>query len=164
MYENWANEFWSRVKKARGSKRCWEWTGSRLRGGYGYLSASKKIPSTIKTLYAHRVSWEIANDKPIPEGLEVRHSCNNAGCVNPAHLSVGTHQDNERDKALSRINGGDPAQLDVAIMNYKLAPYVVSIRAEYAAGGVSYQALADRYDVAVTAIGSVVRRASYRHL
>lgn len=33
----------------------------------------------------------------IPDGLLVRHSCDVGMCVNPDHLSVGTHADNKSD-------------------------------------------------------------------
>ena len=45
----------------------------------------------------HRVAWEAHNAEPIPEGMVVMHSCDNRECFNPAHLSVGTQQENIHD-------------------------------------------------------------------
>ncbi len=46
--------------------------------------------------YIHRVSYE-AYKGSIAPGLVVRHSCDTPCCVNPDHLSVGTHVDNAMD-------------------------------------------------------------------
>lgn len=92
MHEEWAERFWSRVSKTEETAACWLWIGSRLPKGYGRFYPAVKVG-----LYAHRVSWEIANGRPVPEGLHVMHACDNPSCVNPAHLSVGTRSDNMRD-------------------------------------------------------------------
>ena len=83
--------FWSKVSKGA-PDACWEWQGWRCRG-YGQIRESDRRSRALK---AHRVSWALHNGS-IPDGLVVRHRCDNPGCVNPAHLELGTQADNVRD-------------------------------------------------------------------
>lgn len=73
---------------------CWEWRGRRLPGGYGTIPH----PKGSTWLYLHRLMYE-RYVGPIPEGLFIRHKCDNPPCSNPAHLEPGTHADNMRDMA-----------------------------------------------------------------
>lgn len=74
---------------------CWIWMGgTQIIGGsrtYGRLWVGGKM------VRAHRVSYEVYNG-PIPDGMLVCHRCDIQPCVNPAHLFLGTHKDNENDK------------------------------------------------------------------
>jgi hypothetical protein len=55
----------------------------------------------MEPCYAHRVPYTL-NVGPIPVGLDVLHSCDNPLCVNPAHLSPGTYQQNMADRMAKR--------------------------------------------------------------
>ncbi|MFN3558922.1 MAG: HNH endonuclease signature motif containing protein [Brevundimonas sp.] len=82
-----------------GPNDCWPWTGPIMARGnrsqanlpYGIVRFRGMRP------YAHRLAWMIANDRPIPKGQVMRHSCHNPTCCNPAHLSLGTVADNNAD-------------------------------------------------------------------
>lgn len=80
--------FWPKVNKTNG---CWEWLGFRNRDGYGYIVVGRA------TKRAHRVSWELAHGKAVPDGLVVCHACDNPSCVRPGHLFIGTQRDNRYD-------------------------------------------------------------------
>lgn len=74
---------------------CWQWTGSVDVDGYGRLTIKRNGKRT--DVRAHRASFETYVGA-IPEGMVVRHSCDNPGCINPLHLEVGSHADNAADK------------------------------------------------------------------
>ena len=71
---------------------CWM-TDYRLCRGYPYIS------QVNRDVRLSRVVWEAHNAEPIPQGMVVMHSCDNPGCINPQHLSVGTQSDNMKDCA-----------------------------------------------------------------
>lgn len=85
-----SNRFWEKVDIA-GDNDCWEWMACKMGNGYGKIRWPKRL------IGAHRVSWMIANNKDIPNGMCVLHRCDNPGCMNPNHLFLGTHADNMQD-------------------------------------------------------------------
>lgn len=83
------------------SDGCWLWKGSKKSklpyGGFTFRSKNK---------IAHRASWEIYRGE-IPSDLLVLHRCDVPGCVNPDHLFLGTHLDNQRDKVTKGRHKGE---------------------------------------------------------
>lgn len=62
--------------------------------GKGYLL--RRDPERKRNEYAHRTAYRNAFGE-IPKGAVIRHSCDNRWCVNPDHLSIGSHKDNTAD-------------------------------------------------------------------
>jgi len=54
-----------------------------------------------KKVGAHRAAYEKKYGE-IPKGMLVCHSCDNPKCVNPDHLFLGSHKDNNHDAALKK--------------------------------------------------------------
>lgn len=143
--------FWRYVE--RGAD-CWEWTGSRS-DGYGTLRTDR---SCIK---AHRVSW-ILHKGPVPEGSVIRHRCDNAGCVNPDHLELGTQRDNMRDamvrgRLTNRVRGEQHYRARLT------AAAVARIR-ELAAAGRSRASIAREFEIAQVTVWRVLTGQSWRHV
>ena len=76
---------------------CLVWTATKDPKGYGRMWLDGKLVG------AHRYAWERANG-PIPEGMQVDHTCYNRACANLDHLRLATNQENRSN--LSGAVGG----------------------------------------------------------
>lgn len=132
---------------------CIPWMADISRYGYGRLRVLVNGKST--RMLAHRAAYELEFG-PIPEGLFVRHRCDNRKCVNPSHLFLGTNEENTQDRhqkgrnAIGEANG-----------NAKLAEEDVR---QIMASELSCTEAASVYGVNKTTISSIRRGKSWRHI
>lgn len=139
--------FLSRVS-IKGPNECWLWTGCTYNCGYGSFKWRGKMRG------ANRVAWEIANAQDIPEGMDVLHSCDVPLCVNPMHLSLGTHTDNMLDKIRKQrctVSSLTPDQ-------------VRAVRKLLAEDKLTQIEIAKQFGVANGVISQIKCRRTYRHV
>lgn len=121
---------------------CWEWTGAKNSYGYGMVLSGKKL------LRAHRVMYEMTFDD-IPSGMFVMHSCDNPGCVNPDHLSLGTPLSNSNDMVLKGRSHGSRKNLPRGVS--KVSGYNKWMAQSWFNGKTHYGGCFDSIELAATA-------------
>ena len=137
-------DFWARVDRAA-SGECWLWTGRLTPGGYGIWSGAG-------THLAHRFSLAMKTGYYPPSDLPVLHSCDHRACVNPGHLTLGTHDENMRQMVLRGRHGHGLLTADA----------VVRVLHNYYMDGEPIDILALAHEVSPSVIRRIVRGESYR--
>jgi hypothetical protein len=85
-------KFFDKIDRSTHPKGCWIFKGPIASNGYGQVSFVRPI----RHIRTHRLAMMLQLG-PLPKDRLVMHACDNPPCVNPAHLSLGTHKDNSQD-------------------------------------------------------------------
>ena len=166
--------FWKKTDK-RSIAECWPFDGTLSEYGSMFY---KKSTSKVR---AHRVSYAIHFSDP--GELFVCHRCDNPGCVNPAHLFLGTNLDNMRDCANKgrTVFQQDPTKKPFGVRNgrhtfpdktargsrvntAKLTESQVIELRRLSASGMSSYLLADRFGITPSTARKIVRGIYWRHV
>lgn len=78
---------------------CWEWTGPSSGSGRGGDYARMCLDG--QTVAVHRVMFTNTNGF-IPGKKQIDHKCRNRRCVNPDHLEMVTHKQNQKRRDNAR--------------------------------------------------------------
>ncbi|MBP8124936.1 MAG: HNH endonuclease [Caldilineaceae bacterium] len=141
--------FWEQVEMPEG---CWIWTGGTAQGYGSFYIGDGKVG-------AHRYSWELRNG-PIPDEMLVCHSCDNPVCVNPAHLFIGTPQENMDDKAAKGRGRWAVGEKNGRAKITKEA--VLKMRADYPEK--TQKQIAEETGVSQTQVSQIIRRKTWTHI
>ena len=94
----------------------------------------------------------------IPEGLVIRHKCDNTKCINIDHLEIGTQYDNiqdtvSRNRQARGITGGTAKLTEVKVLEIRKIK-----------GFMTHKEIAKIYNVSSTTIGSIMIRKNWKHI
>jgi hypothetical protein len=165
-----AAHFWSRVAVA-GPDECWHFLGYLDEDGYGWFSAKGWAGR------AHRIAYTLVYGPP--GTLAVCHSCDerygrtgkgSRSCCNPAHLWLGTNQENTADRhrkgrsakgnQFSHRNYARGERSGVARLT---EGEVIELRRLHAEG-LGQSALARRFSRPVSTIHNILTRRTWKHV
>lgn len=162
--------FWKKVEITANPDKCWNWTASHLMGEgkqpYGKISFNKIF------YFAHRISY-LMHYKEDPREMCVLHKCDNPRCVNPAHLFLGTNDDNVQDKKSKGRHRGfkmKPKSYEGTArgVNHGMSKLnnqnVIQIKEEYCKGGITYQQLGSKYGVSKKTILNIINNRTWKHV
>lgn len=151
------------VRKAIGNRRlphdvnkkgCWEFKGHRNEQGYGRLRWRGVL------WRAHRLAYTLFV-KPIPEGHDVLHTCDNTCCINPDHLFTGTDADNVRDRERKgrgvRVTGEKHWKT-------KLTPKDVRDIRRRRKAKETARSIGKDYGLTVSGVSAIVKKRSWAHV
>jgi hypothetical protein len=143
------------------SSGCEMWTAAvKSPGGYGKFGTGTHLHSRSHLAHRWRYIHEVLGGVDPGPSVEIRHSCHVRHCVALAHLSTGSHADNERDKREADRHARGTRHGSAKLTDSD----VIEILRRYAAGGVLQRELAAEYGVSRATIAHIIGRKTWRHL
>lgn len=146
---NVPNGFWNLVDIRR-PLECWPWKTGKSKG-YGEFKVGGK------SYLAHRASLYLMGYDV--DGQFVCHTCDNPACCNPAHLFLGTTQDNTKDRNAKGRQARGEKQGSAKLT----AEDVAEIR-KRAANGEPQTWIAQDFKISKSQCGNVVHGRHWRHV
>lgn len=137
---------------------CWLWTGDHTVDGYGifYRGHGVRIRATHIALGL--------DGRPVPEGQNGLHHCDNPPCVRDSHLFPGTDGDNLRDAIRKGRHHAPRGPNGERHSQAKLTDDQVREILVLHRMGVTQVVIAEQFPVGRTMISRIVRRKFWSHI
>lgn len=150
----WYHRFIRRVKIPNDIEhKCAYWLGPKTGGGHGTMSIDNK------TNYCHQLALTLSG-QTLKQSDRVLHSCDNASCVNPNHLRIGTQQENFADAKERNIH----LKRHLITAPYKMCKLsdknVEEIKRLYAEGNSTVRGLAFKFNCGKSQISNIINNKS----
>lgn len=143
------------------SSGCLEWDGPLNFYGYPELTCRGRRYRIHRLLFAERHG-------PIPEGMEVCHTCDNPACVNLDHLFLGTHKENMDDmrtKGRAKVYPGVDHK-GQRNHNAKFTPEIVlAIRSAWESGDYTgFIGIAKAFNMSRSQAEKIIKKQAWAHI
>lgn len=79
---------------------CLEWQGAKHRQGYGMVVVLDETGKNHMTV-AHRIAMRLKLGREISSKEDVKHTCGNNLCCNPAHLQIRNEEKSNDTKTIT---------------------------------------------------------------
>lgn len=139
-----------------GDNNCIVWTRTTNQDGYGRVRILDSLESAhrMSFLAYHRMKGDVYNTK-----VELMHSCNNRQCINPLHLSPGSHLQNMQSTVFPNREGSRNVKAKLTEAD------VIEIRRRVAAKEFgAFTELAREFGVSATTVKRIAKGILWTHV
>lgn len=151
------------IRHTKRVKDCLFWSRGKTGYGYGVFYRKRDSKGVLIQELVHRVSWELFNNKQIPKGMCVCHSCDNKLCIKGEHLWIGTQSENIQDAydKKRKIAGFGVGEQNC---NAKIGLDTArKLRKLYKTGDWSQKELGSLFRITQSNVGYIIRNKTWKH-
>lgn len=144
--------FLSHVDMKEDVYECWLWKSGKNRRGYG------KTNINSKNIAAHRMSYMLFKGE-LPDDKLVCHTCDNPSCVKPAHLWLGTTEENTADMVEKKrsLFGEKHSKAKITVKD------VIAIR-ELGKEGIVQEKIAQKFGLTSGYVNSIIKKRVWKYV